>query len=358
LEEGMLNFIIRRLLIMPVILLGVTMLIYGMISFLGPNQRVALYVRELPRSELQMDSLIKRYGLDQPFLIQYWNWLWGRYNDQSDSYEGGILRGNLGYSRSASQPINDLIARRFPATAELALLAAAPIILIGIWLGIVAAKNHNKVLDKVLRVFSIIGYSFPTFVFALLVLMFFYAKLQWFPPGRLSIWALLATNRPDWTWYTNFLTLDSLLNGRFDIFLDALRHLILPIITLSYLNWAMYLRITRSSMLESLRQDYVTTARSKGLAERHVVNRHALPNALIPVITLGGLTVAGLLGGVVITETIFDYPGIGSAAADAAVNLDVITVLVFTLLTGSILIVANLIVDVAYAFLDPRVRLS
>ena len=198
----------------------------------------------------------------------------------------------------------------------------------------------------------------PLIGIALLVLMILYAKLQWFPPGRMSIWASLATSAPDWTWYTNFLTIDSLLNGRFDIFLDALRHLILPIITLSYLNWALYLRVTRSSMLETLRQDYITTARAKGIVERQVVNRHALPNALIPVVTLGGLTVAGLLGGVVITETIFDYPGIGSAAARAASNLDVITVLVFTLLTGAILIVANLIVDVAYAFLDPRVRLS
>ncbi len=352
------SYIIRRLLIMPLILLGVTLLIFGMISFLGPNQRVAMYIRDLPRSDLQMDNLIKRYGLDQPFLVQYWTWLWGKHNETADTYEGGILRGNFGYSRSASQPINDLIARRFPATAELALLAAGPIILIGIWLGMIAAKNHNKFIDQALRVFSIIGYSFPTFVFALLVLMILYAKLQWFPPGRMSVWASLATSTADWTWYTNFLTIDSLLNGRFDIFLDALRHLILPIITLSYLNWALYLRVTRSSMLETLRQDYITTARAKGVVERQVVNRHALPNALIPVVTLGGLTVAGLLGGVVITETIFDYPGIGSAAARAASNLDVITVLVFTLLTGTILIVANLIVDVAYAFLDPRVRLS
>ena len=354
----MLNYIIRRIMIMPVILLGVTLLIFGMISFLGPNQRVAMYIRDLPRSELQMDSLIKRYGLDDPFLVQYWHWLWGQYDEITDSYEGGILRGNLGYSRSASQPINDLIARRFPATAELALIAAGPIIIVGVWLGIIAANNHNKFIDQVARVFSILGYSFPTFVFALLVLMLFYAKLQWFPPGRMSTWAMLATSSPDFIWYTNFLTLDSLLNGRFDIFLDALRHLILPVITLSYLNWALYLRITRSSMLETLQQDYITTARAKGATDRSVVNRHALPNALIPVITLGGLTIAGLLSGVVITETIFDYPGIGSAAARAASNLDVITVLVFTLLTGGILIIANLVVDVAYAFLDPRVRLS
>jgi peptide/nickel transport system permease protein len=188
--------------------------------------------------------------------------------------------------------------------------------------------------------------------------MILYAQLQWFPPGRLSNWASEIVGSGAFTTYTKLLTIDALLNGRVDIFLDALRHMVLPIITLSYINWALYLRVTRSSMLETLRQDYVVTARAKGLAENDVVNKHARPNALIPVVTLGGLTIAGLLGGVVITETIFEYPGIGSAAGDAAAQLDVVTVLAFTLMTGAILVFANLVVDVMYAFLDPRVRLS
>ncbi len=143
-----------------------------------------------------------------------------------------------------------------------------------------------------------------------------------------------------------------------DIFLDALRHLILPVIVLSTISWATYLRVTRSSMLETLRQEYVVTARAKGLKERDVINGHARPNALIPVATLGGFTVAGLLGGAVLTETVFNFPGIGQAAGEAAAQLDVIAVLSFTLLAGLILIFANLVVDVMYAFLDPRVRLS
>jgi peptide/nickel transport system permease protein len=148
------------------------------------------------------------------------------------------------------------------------------------------------------------------------------------------------------------------LNGRVDIFRDALKHMVLPVLTLSYINWALFLRVARSSMLETLRQEYVTTARAKGLKESVVINRHAMRNALIPVTTMAGLTVANLLGGVVITETIFNYPGIGSAAAEAAAQIDIITVLAFTLLTGFILIVANLLVDLVYAFLDPRVRLA
>ena len=137
------------------------------------------------------------------------------------------------------------------------------------------------------------------------------------------------------------ISIDSLLNLRLDIFWDALRHMIMPVITLAYLWWALTMRVTRSSMLETLRQDYITTARSKGLSERNVINQHALPNALMPVVTLGGGTVLGLLSGVVIVETVFNYPGMGSAFAAAAVQLDVVTVLAFTLLNGCIMIVAN-----------------
>ena len=158
--------------------------------------------------------------------------------------------------------------------------------------------------------------------------------------------------------YTKMYTIDALLNLRFDIFWDAVRHLVLPVIGLSYLNWALVLRVMRSSMLESLRQDYVTTARSKGLKEEDVINKHARPNALIPVTTIAGFQVVGLVGGVVITETVFTYPGIGSAAAAAAASLDVVTVLGFALFNGFVLIVANLIVDILYGVIDPRVRLS
>lgn len=354
----MIEYIIRRLLLLPVILFGVTILIFGMISFLSPAQRAALYVRDIPKNDAAMDGIIKRYGLDQPIYVQYWNWLVGREDPVTGKTTGGILRGEFGYSRTGAEPVGNMIRRRFPATIELALFAFFPIIGIGTYLGVIAAINHNKPIDQFGRIFSIVGYSFPSFVFGLLVLMLFYAKLQWFPPGRVSDWANTIIMAPSWTSYTRLITVDALLNGRFDIFLDALRHMVLPILTLSYINWALFLRVARSSMLETLRQEYVTTARAKGLKESTVINRHALRNALIPVTTMAGLTVANLLGGVVITETIFNYPGIGSAAAEAAAQVDIITVLAFTLLTGFILIVANLLVDLVYAFLDPRVRLA
>jgi len=188
--------------------------------------------------------------------------------------------------------------------------------------------------------------------------MIFYVKLGWFPPGRISDWANIVVRSADFHHYTALLTFDSLLNGRLDIFWDVLRHMLMPILTLSYISWAQFLRVTRSSMLETLRMEYVTTARAKGLTEHDVIFKHAQPNAMIPVVTLAGFSVILLLGGVVITETVFNFPGIGQAAAIAAAQLDVITVLGFALFNGFILIVANLVVDVLYAVVDPRVRLS
>jgi peptide/nickel transport system permease protein len=352
------QFIVRRLLLIPVILLGVTILIFGMLSFLAPAERAALYVHSIPKNALVMDSIIKRYGLEDPFFVQYWRWMVGRKDIDTGELAGGILRGDFGYSRSGNTTVAEIIARRFPATVELVLYSIIPIIGIGIWLGIIAAVHHNKFIDQAARVFSIFGYSFPSFVFGLMVLMLFYANNGWFPPGRISDWANAIINSPQFNSYTSFITIDALLNGRFDIFLDALRHMVLPIITLSYIDWALFLRVMRSSMLEALNQDYIVTARAKGVSTRDVINKHARPNALIPVVTMAGITVATLLGGVTITETIFNYPGIGSAGASAAVQLDVITVLAFVLLTGLIMLISNLIVDIAYAFLDPRVRLS
>ncbi|HOV49343.1 MAG TPA: ABC transporter permease [Anaerolineae bacterium] len=354
----MLNYIIRRLLMVPLLLFGVTVLIFAMLQALSPVERSALYVRDIPKNDQALQGIIKRYGLDQRIYVQYWRWLVGFKDPQSGEIRGGILRGDFGYSRTASQPVGDLLARRFPATLEMALLAVLPVVAGGIFLGVIGAVYHNKPLDHIVRIFGIIGWSLPDFVFGLLLLMAFYAATGWFPPGRVSDWADQVINSPAFHSYTKLIVLDSLLNLRFDVLWDALRHLILPVITLAYLWWALTLRVTRSSMLETLRQDYIVTARAKGLSERVVIRKHALPNGLMPVVTLSGNTVVGLLSGVVIVETVFNYPGIGMAAARAAVNLDVITVLAFVLLNGLILVLANLVVDILYAYIDPRVRLD
>ena len=354
----MTNYIIRRLLLVPLLLFGVTVMIFLMLQLLGPVERSALYVRDIPKNENAVQGIIKKYGLDQPVYVQYWNWLVGKVDSATGKRDGGILFGNFGYSRTASEPVIQLIGERFPNTLDLTIWAIIPVLSVGIWLGVQAAVHHNGWIDQGARIFSIVGTSFPTFVFGLLMLMIFYANLKWFPPGRMSDVSSMIVNGPDFVHYTHLLTFDALFNGRFDVFIDAIKHMILPILTLSYINWATFVRVTRSSMLETLNMDYVTTARAMGVPERDVINKHARPNAMIPIITLAGFQVIGLLGGVVITETVFNYPGIGFAAANAAQQLDVVTVLGLAIFNGFILIVANLVVDILYAVVDPRVRLS
>jgi len=342
----MLAYIIRRLMILPIIIFGVTLLIFGMMSFLDPGQRASLYVQSIPKGAGELDEIIEKYGLDDPVHVQYFRWL------------NGVLHGDLGFSKTGKAPVVATIKRFIPASFELAIWAAVPLIWIGIWLGVKSALHHNKPIDQFLRVFAIVGWSFPTFVFGLLVLMIFYAKLDWFPAGRLSEWANQVVLSAEFTRYTGMNTLDSLLNLRLDILWDAARHLVLPVITLSYVSWALILRVTRSSMLEVLRADYVTTARSKGLKESVVIDKHAKPNALIPVATVSGIVMIGLMSGVVITETVFNYRGLGWWVAYSAANLDVISVLGFSLFYGVLVVCGNLVVDVMYAYLDPRVRLE
>jgi peptide/nickel transport system permease protein len=354
----MTTYIVRRLLLVPLLLFGVTVLIFAMLQFISPIERTALYVRDIPKNDKAIAGIIKQYGFDQPLYVQYWRWLVGRVDPITGQRKGGILFGDFGYSRTSSEPVATLIKDRFPNTLDLTIWAVAPVILVGIWLGVQAAVHHNGFVDQAARIFSIVGASFPTFVFGLLMILIFYAKLRWLPPGRLSDNFARVVDTPAFHHYTSLLTFDSLLNGRFDIFWDAIKHMFLPILTLSYISWATLLRVTRGSMLETLRMEYVTTARAKGLPERDVIFKHARPNAMLPVVTLAGFQIVGLLGGVVITETVFNYPGIGSAAARAAVSLDVVTTLGFAIFNGFILIIANLIVDVLYAFVDPRVRLA
>jgi peptide/nickel transport system permease protein len=342
----MINYIIRRLLILPVVLIGLSVLIFGMLMFLDPVERAALYVTSPPKTSEALQAIVQKYGLDKPIYVQFGNWL------------DNVIHGDLGWSKTAQMPVLQAIKTYFPATMELAMWSFIPIIVIGIWLGIEAAIHHDQIIDQAMRVFSIIGYSFPTFVFGLLVLMLFYAKLQWFPPGRLSDWATAIVYSPAFHQYTGMNTVDSILNGRFDIFLDSLRHLFLPALTLAYVSWALILRVTRSSMLEVTHQDYIRTARAKGLSEAVVMNRHARPNAMIPVITIGGLLFVGLLNGVVITETVFNYHGMGYFVAQAALNFDAISVLGVALFDGALLVLANLAVDVLYGVIDPRIRLE
>lgn len=337
-------FIVRRLLLLPLVAVGVTLLVFGLLQFLSPEMRASLYVTD-PRQLRAIDAIIREHGLDRPFHAQYVGWL------------SRVVRGDLGWSETAKMPVARAIATFFPATLELTLFAVVPILTIGIWLGTLSAVHRDRLLDHFSRFFSISGTSMPTFVWGLLLLMAFYGAWQIFPPGRLSLEPNLYVLSPKFSSYTGLVTLDALLNGQPWIFVDAIRHLVLPVLTLSLVSCATLVRVTRSSMLETLRQDYVRTARSKGLEDPVVVSKHARKNAMIPVVTLSALLFVGLLNGVAITETVFGYPGIGLWGVNAALQLDAASVAGFALFNALLLVGGNLLADILYAWIDPRIRL-
>jgi peptide/nickel transport system permease protein len=338
-------FVGRRLLLLPLVLFGVTALLFCVLQFLTPQMRASLYVRD-PRQLSAIDAVIEKYGLDKPVYVQYGLWL------------KQVARGELGYSETAKMPVADAVRAFFPATLELTCAAFFPILLIGVTFGTLSAVKKDRALDHVTRVVAITGYSLPSFVVALLLLMVFYGKLHLFEPGRYSLDVDLLVHGESFRSRTGLLTLDTLLNGEGKAFIDVIKHLVLPATTLTFISLALLLRITRSSMLEELGKDYVRTAKAKGLPGSVIVRKHALRNALIPVVTLSSLLFVTLLGGVVITETVFDFPGIGRWGVQAAQQLDIPGVLGSTLLAAGLFVCANMVSDLLYALVDPRIRIG
>jgi ABC-type dipeptide/oligopeptide/nickel transport system permease component len=339
-------FILRRLLMVPVVMLAVTVLIVALLQLIPPENRAASFITN-PRQLSQLESIIREHGLDQSFFVQYTNWL------------RAALRGNLGYSRASNESVVTTIQKRLPASLELAFYSGLLVISLGIFLGTKAAIHQHSWLDRFSNMMAVVGYSLPSFVLGVWLLVIFYGFFKLAPaPGRLSqaneILLLTGTVKS----LTGFLTLDALLSGQWAVLADALAHLVLPVITLSSISLAVILKAMRSSLLETLSADYVRTARAKGLSEAVVTLRHARRNALLPVTTLATMIVLGLLGGSVITEAIFAYPGLGSWVAKAATTLDYAGVLGFALLAAFIVVVVNSLVDILYCFLDPRVRVS
>lgn len=342
----MITFIIRRLLLIPVVIFFSTLLIFGLVQLLPPGVRVFLYVGENPAAIRNIPELIVTYGLDQPFYVQYWNWI------------QELASGNFGWSQSAQMSVLEAFQSYLPATLELTLFSLIPLVIVGIWLGTKSAVYHNRWPDHLTRLMSITGWSLPTFVFGLLLLMFFYGYLNIFDPGRISDSMRISLLTSGFQSYTGMYSIDGLLNGNFALFWDSINHMVLPALTLSYVSWALIVRIMRSSMLNVLKEDYTVTARAKGLREKVVINKHARRNAMIPVVTISALVIGLLLGGVVITETIFNYFGIGWWFVRAATTYDIPAVLGFTIFSSVLWVFTNLAVDIIYARLDPRVRLS
>jgi peptide/nickel transport system permease protein len=333
------RFILRRLILLLPLLIGVTLVAFVISHFVPSDPVNAALGQNAVADEKLVAAFRARWGLDQPLYVQYLTYL------------KNLLQGDLGQSIATHQPVAEDLSRYLPATIELATTAIVLTVLIGIPFGVISAVRRNTWLDQASRVVSLVGVSAPVFWLALLGLFVFYSRLRWLPgPGRLDI----GVNPPDQV--TGLYTLDSLIAGDLWLFFNALSHLILPSVVLASYSMGLITRITRSAMLDVLSQDYVRTARSKGLAEVGVILRHTFPNALIPTVTVLGLSYGNLLSGTVLTEKIFSWPGIGQYAYQASVRLDFPAIMGVTMLIALIFIAANLIVDIIYIFLDPRLR--
>lgn len=343
---SLLNYIIRRLLFMILVLVGVSILVFGVLMLIPPGMRVAAYVTSEKIPPEQIESMIRAYGLMDPAPVQYVRWI------------KNVFKGEFGFSATAEAPVTKAFQQFFPITLELVLFATPLIILFGIYLGTQGAIKKDKPVDHGIRVFAIVGYSLPTFWLGLLLLMFFYGYLGIFPPGTLSNEMKDVVFSPGWHTITGMYTIDGILNWRWDVVVDSLYHLALPTINLIILDSALIMRLMRSSMLESLGQDYIRTALAKGATQRVVHQVHARRNAMLPVITISGILFASLLAGMVITETIFARKGIGWWMARAATQLDVPAIMFNVLFLGVVFVVVNLIVDLIYAAIDPRIRLA
>ena len=342
----MATFITRRLILLIFVMFGVSLLIFGLMMTFSPERRAMAFV-STPQMAKDIPLLIKKYGFDQPFYAQYYTWI------------KEVSHLNLGYSLVASRSVMEAFLYYFPITLELNLYAAPCIILFGIWMGTIAGTKPNSFFDHFSRIFSIIGWSLPTFLFALVLIMIFYGYFSLFPPGVLSDeLTMFVRNSDDFVRYTHLYTIDGILNGRLDITLNAFKYLFLPVLTETIVICALLMRVMRSGMLEEMSKDYIITAKAKGADKKTIYLKHARRNALIPVITIAGQLVAMLMEGSIAVEIIFNRQGIGWWMASSATQLDMPVLMSMCLVMAVIFVLSNLAVDLIYAYIDPRIRLS
>lgn len=334
----MLRFVVRRLVLLVPILIGLSLLIFVWIRALpGTPADAFLGERATPKA---VADFRQRYGLDRPLPVQYW------------AYVKTTASGELGTSVASHRPVTTEIRERFPATIELTGAAMLFAISFGLPLGLLAAKRYGGAVDHASLFVSLIGISVPVFFLAIILKYIFAVKLGWLPSvGRQDV--LIDAKHP-----TNFYVLDGLVTGNWNAAWDALKHLILPAVALGSIPLAIVARITRASTLDVQNEDYVRTARAKGLPPRIVDRRHVLRNALLPVTTIIGLQFGLLLGGAVLTETVFALPGMGSWVKEAIGNHDYPVLQGGILFIAVVFVVVNLIVDIAYGLINPRIRVN
>ncbi|WP_445395266.1 ABC transporter permease subunit [Zobellella sp. An-6] len=333
----MLGFILRKLLIIIPTFIGVTLASFSFIRLI-PGDPILVMAGERGVSAERYAELAARFGYDQPLYIQYFD------------YVAGLLQGDFGTSLISKKPVLHEFFSLFPATVELSLCALLFALAIGIPAGVIAAVKRGSIFDHGLMAISLTGFSMPIFWWALLLIVFFSGNLGWTPvSGRLSVEYWVDD-------ITGFMLIDSLLSDEEGSFRSALHHLILPTIALGTIPMAVFARQTRSAMLEVMGEDYIKTARAKGLSSYRITVKHALRNALIPILTVIGLSVGVLLAGAILTETIFSWPGIGKWMVDSVFRRDYPVIQAGLLLIAGIMMLVNLSVDLCYGIIDPRIR--
>ena len=330
------TYIVKSLLSMVPVLFGLSVFVF-LLTYVVSDPAVMYMTKDMTPEEVV--AIRVKYGFNQPLHIQYLRFL------------RALSRGDLGYSKSARDYVSHAILKKLPATLEMATLSLVIAVVFGIQAGMISAIHRNKPIDHITRIVALAGVSTPIFWLALMLLMWLYAQLQIIPIGRYAptIWPLEEQ-------HTNFYLLDAVINGSWQQFADALYHLITPCLVLGYFCMATISRMMRSCMLEIANMDYITTARAKGLPEKIVVRKHMRRNALIPVVTVIGLTFGALLAGSVLTETVFRWPGLGAWAVTAIKNNDLAAIMIYILLVALIYSVVNLVVDIVYGLVNPRVR--
>jgi peptide/nickel transport system permease protein len=330
------SYILRRALLIIPTLFGVSILTFVLSRMVpGDPARLAAGAQATP----EMHEQIRReFGLDEPLWVQYWNYL------------TGLVQGDWGRSILSRRPVLEDLSVYWPATLELVVFAMLIAVTVGVPLGILAAVRADRPADQVSRVVALLGVSVPAFWLAILLQIFFGLRLGWLPvSGRLGPMVEAPATM------SGLYTIDSLVSGQWATLGESLRQLLLPAITLSFPAMATIMRFTRATLLETLGQDFVRTARAKGATECRVVTRHALRNALIPTVTMIGLSFGWAMGGSVLVETVFDWPGIGLYATKSALSLDFMPIMGIALLYGFVFSIINILVDVTYGALDPRV---
>jgi len=334
----MARFVVRRLLLLVPILLGLSILLFVWVRALpGSTAQALLGERATPAAIARFNS---QYGLDRPITTQYW------------SYLKTTVQGDLGTSVASRRPVTTEIRERFPATVELAFAAMAFALVIGLPLGFFAAKKYGQTFDHSSLFLSLIGVSIPVFFLAIILKYVFSVRLGWLPSiGRQNV--LIDAEHP-----TGFYVLDGIVTGNWNAAWDAFQHLILPAIALGSIPLAIIARVTRASTLDVQNEDYVRTARAKGLAPGTIDRRHVLRNALLPVTTIIGLQVGILLGGAVLTETVFAIPGMGSWLKEAIFNQDYPALQGGILFLAFVFVIVNLLVDISYGLINPQIRVS